>query len=497
DAHVHIESSMLVPSAFAKTAVVHGTVATVSDPHEIANVCGIPGVQYMIDDSKKVPFKFFFGAPSCVPATGFETAGATIDSKGIEELLNNPDIWYLAEMMNFPGVLYADKEVMAKIAAAKKAGKPVDGHAPGLRDDDALKYAAAGITTDHECFAIEEAQDKLLAGMKIIIREGSAARNFEELVPLFKTHPEKLMFCSDDKHPDELVLSHINALVKRAIAAGYDTFDVLRAACINPVLHYGLPVGTLKKGDAADFILVDNLTDLNVNATYINGQKVAEHGTSLIEAVPVNPINNFHAEHKQPENFVIPCNVDNPDIRVIQALDGQLITNLLITKGKVENDRLVSDTENDILKMVVINRYTPDTDVATAFIKNFGLKHGALASTVGHDCHNIIAVGVEDESICKAVNALIDCKGGISVVNGNNIKCMPLPIAGLMSDKDGASVALEYSELDKEAKALGSKLRAPYMTLSFMALLVIPSLKLSDKGLFDGSKFEFTSTVVG
>lgn len=496
DAHVHIESSMLVPSAFAKMAVVHGTVATVSDPHEIANICGIEGVQYMIDDSKKVPFKFFFGAPSCVPATNFETAGATIDSKGIEELLNNPDIWYLAEMMNFPGVLYADKEVMAKIAAAKKAGKPVDGHAPGLRGDDALKYATAGITTDHECFTIDEAKDKLLAGMKVIIREGSAARNFDELVPLFKSHPEKLMFCSDDKHPDELVVSHINALVKRAVAAGYDMFDVLRAACINPVLHYGLPVGTLKKGDPADFIIADNLTDLNILATYINGQKVAAKGISLIEDVPTNPINNFKATHKSPEDFLIPCKKSDPEIRVIEALDGQLITNLITAKGKVEDGHLISDVDNDILKMAVVNRYTANTEVATAFIKNFGLKNGTLASTVGHDCHNIIAVGVDDDSICKAVNALIDCKGGISVVNGDDIKCMPLPIAGLMSDQDGATVAKQYSELDKEAKALGSKLRAPYMTLSFMALLVIPSLKLSDKGLFDGSKFEFTSTIV-
>lgn len=492
DAHVHIESSMLVPSAFAPMAIVHGTVATVSDPHEIANVCGIDGVQYMIEDSKKVPFKFFFGAPSCVPATAFETAGATIDAQGIKELLANPDIWYLAEMMNYPGVLFDDSEVMAKIQAAKKAGKPIDGHAPGLRGDDVKKYASAGISTDHECFTIDEALDKLKAGMKIIIREGSAARNFDALVPLFKEHADKLMFCSDDKHPDELVISHINALVKRAIAAGYDRFDVLKAACINPIEHYNLPVGQLRVGDPADFILVDNLDDLNISATFINGEKVAENGKSLLNSVPVTPINNFLATAKQPQDFLIPTTETNPTIRVIEALDGQLITNEITASGKTDNEYLVSDTDNDILKIAVVNRYDTAAPVATAFIKNFGLKKGAIASTVGHDCHNIIVVGVDDNAICTAVNALIECKGGVSVVEDDITHTLPLPIAGLMSDKDAKTVAEQYSILDKKAKALGSNLRAPFMTLSFMALLVIPSLKLSDKGLFNGSKFEFT-----
>lgn len=492
DAHVHIESSMLVPSAFASMAIVHGTVATVSDPHEIANVCGAGGVQYMIEDSKKVPFKFFFGAPSCVPATAFETAGATIDAQGIKELLANPDIWYLAEMMNYPGVLFDDSEVMTKIQAAKKAGKPIDGHAPGLRGDDVKKYASAGISTDHECFTIDEALDKLKAGMKIIIREGSAARNFDALVPLFKEHADKLMFCSDDKHPDELVISHINALVQRAIAAGYDRFDVLKAACINPIEHYNLPVGQLRVGDPADFILVDNLDDLNISATFINGEKVAENGKSLLNSVPVTPINNFLATAKQPQDFLIPTTETNPTIRVIEALDGQLITNEITASGKTDNEYLVSDTDNDILKIAVVNRYDTAAPVATAFIKNFGLKKGAIASTVGHDCHNIIVVGVDDNAICTAVNALIECKGGVSVVEDDITHTLPLPIAGLMSDKDAKTVAEQYSILDKKAKALGSNLRAPFMTLSFMALLVIPSLKLSDKGLFNGSKFEFT-----
>lgn len=493
DAHVHVESSMVVPTAFAQPAVVHGTVATVSDPHEIANVCGPEGVQYMIDNSKKTPFKFFFGAPSCVPATFFETAGAHIDATATEELLQNPDIWYLAEMMNFPGVLHADDEVMAKIAAAKKIGKPVDGHAPGLKGADAAKYASAGITTDHECFTIEEALDKIKAGMKIIIREGSAARNFDELAPLFTDHADKIMFCSDDKHPDELVVSHINALVKRALALKHDLFDVLRAASVNPVEHYKLPVGLLRVGDEADFIVTDNLHDLNILETYIKGKLVAQKGKSELKADKPEPINNFNIQHKKTEDFLIKANSENPDIRVIEALDGQLITNEITAKGKTENGFLVSDTDNDILKITVVNRYDNDADIATAFIKNMGIKQGALASTVGHDCHNIIAVGVTDEVLCTAVNALVDCKGGVVVVDENNeAHVLPLPIAGLMSDEDAYTVAKAYSAIDEKVKKQGSQLRAPFMTLSFMALLVIPSLKLSDKGLFNGAKFEFT-----
>lgn len=496
DAHVHIESSMLVPTAFARLAVVHGTVATVSDPHEIANVCGPAGVQYMIDDSKRSPFKFFFGAPSCVPATFFETAGAHIDAAATEELLANPDIWYLAEMMNFPGVLFEDKEVMAKIAAAKKAGKPIDGHAPGLRGEDAKKYAAAGMTTDHECFTIDEAKDKLAAGMKIIIREGSAARNFEELAPLFATDADELMFCSDDKHPDELVVNHINALVKRALAKGYDLFDVLRAASYNPAKHYKLPVGLLQQDDPADFILVDSIESFNILKTYINGELVAENGQSLLSAVDITPINNFNISHKQIQQFAVKTTKEKPQIRVIEALDGQLVTNEIIAQGKTIDGYLVSDTENDILKMAVVNRYDNNAPVSVAFIKNIGIKSGALASTVGHDCHNIIAVGVDDESLCLAVNALVDCKGGIVVVENGTPYVLPLPIAGLMADTDGYTVAERYAAIDKQAKALGSQLRAPFMTLSFMALLVIPALKLSDKGLFNGAKFEFTSVEV-
>jgi adenine deaminase len=493
DAHIHIESSMLVPTAFARLAVVHGTVATVSDPHEIANVCGKEGMQYMIANSKQTPFKFFFGAPSCVPATAFETAGATLDADDVAELLQNPDIWYLSEMMNYPGVLSNDPEVGAKIAAAKKAGKPVDGHAPGLKGAAAKAYAAAGITTDHECFTLEEALDKVAAGMHILIREGSAAKNFAALADLISLHPDKVMFCSDDKHPDELVLHHINMLVKMAIDKGHDMYDVLRAACLHPVQHYKLPVGLLRKNDPADFIVVKDLREWTIHQTYISGELVAEDGQTLLPHKQAPVINNFSASPKVIHDFEVTIDKDRSNIRVIEALEGQLITNELIAAGKIANGKLESDTEQDILKIAVVNRYIPDAPVAIAFIRNFGLKGGAIASTVAHDCHNIIAVGVDDTSICAAVNALIECKGGVAVANDTGIDCMALPIAGLMSGDDGYKVAEQYSALDKKAKELGTPLKAPFMTLSFMALLVIPSLKLSDKGLFDGSAFRFTS----
>ncbi len=490
DSHVHIESSMLVPSEFAKLAVVHGTVGTISDPHEIANVCGMEGVYYMIENSKTVPFKCTFGAPSCVPATIFETAGASINAADVDELLKLPEIKYLSEMMNFPGVLNKDSEVMAKIASAKKYNKPVDGHAPGLRGDAAKKYIEAGITTDHECFTAEEALDKLNNGMKILIREGSAAKNFEALINLMHDYSDRMMFCSDDKHPDSLAAGHINQLCARAVEKGIDIFNILKAACINPVEHYKMNVGQLQQDDPADFIILKDLTHFEVISTYIDGQKVAENGKSLINAPTASVINQFDCKEKKPSDFEV--NFQNEkEIFVIEALDGQLITNKISTKPTIINNLIVPDIQNDILKIVVVNRYH-NAPVAKAFIKNIGLKKGALASSVAHDSHNIVAVGVDDESICKAVNAVIRCGGGISAVDDNNTKILELPVAGLMSTSNGYNVAEAYTEIDQFSKEiLGSKLSAPFMTLSFMALLVIPHLKLSDKGLFDGDTFSF------
>ena len=495
DAHVHIESSMLIPAEFAKLAVVHGTVATISDPHEIANVCGIEGVEYMIENGKTVPFKFNFGAPSCVPATIFETAGAQLDSTAVDQLLAKDEILYLSEMMNFPGVLNGDEEAFAKIKSAKKYNKPVDGHAPGLMGEDAKKYIEAGISTDHECFTEEEALGKLKHGMKILIREGSAAKNFEALIGLLNDYEDEIMFCSDDKHPDNLVRGHINELCKRSVAKGIDVFKVLKAACINPVEHYKMDVGLLKEGDAADFILVDNLSDFTVQATYINGQLLAEKGVTKIKTQPAPIINNFNCSRKKPEDFKITKAAFTGD--VIEALEGQLITNKLSISPKEVNGFYESDVEKDILKMAVVNRYH-DAPVSIAFIKNFGLQKGAIASSVAHDSHNIIAVGVDDKSLCEAANLIIESKGGISVVDGENSalnQILPLPVAGLMSNEDGYKVAEKYTAIDKAAKELGSKLSAPFMTLSFMALLVIPHLKLSDKGLFDGDSFKLLDTL--
>lgn len=489
DAHVHVESSMLVPSEFARLAVTHGTVGTISDPHEIANVLGTAGVDYMIANAQQVPFHFYFGAPSCVPATGFETAGAVIDAKGIEQLLARNEIVYLAEMMNFPGVIYQDEEVMRKLAIAKKYGKPIDGHAPGLMGDDMKRYFDAGISTDHECFGYLEALEKLKHGVKVMIREGSAAKNFETLIPLLKEFPDQIMFCCDDKHPDNLIDSHINEHVKRAMAHGHDLFDVLRASSYNVIKHYQLPVGLLQVGDPADFIEIDDLSNFGILKTYIAGQLVAENGKSFIKAVEAPIVNNFNCSQLQPEDFNIKS--EGNRIRVIEVLDGQLVTNELYAEALTVNGCAESNPEEDILKIAVVNRYS-DQPVAKAFIKNVGLKTGAIASCVAHDCHNIVVVGTNDDDMCRAVNLIIAAKGGISLAAGEQCDVLELPIAGIMTNRPAEEVAEAYTRLDRAAKALGSTLKAPYMSLSFMALLVIPELKLSDKGLFNGKRFEFT-----
>ena len=500
DSHIHVESSMLLPSEFARIAVVHGTVATVSDPHEIANVCGVEGVELMLRNAAQVNFKFCFGAPSCVPATKFETAGAELDVDAVTKLLKDDRIGYLSEVMDFPGVLQRSPDVMAKIDAARSAGKPVDGHAPGLRGEEAANYFAAGISTDHECFTLDEALDKIKSGCKIAIREGSAARNFEALQTLLDDHPDSCMLCSDDKHPDEFLLGHINQLVARAIAHGRDLMNVLQAACLNPVRHYGLDVGLLQVGDPADFIEVTELKDFKVEATYIDGVQVSKQGECLIEKVKTEAINNFHVGPIEASSLRVPAHDSSSSIRTIEAMDGQLITNDLTVPCSLVDGCVGNDIENDVLKIVVVNRYH-DAAPAIAFIKGFGLSRGALASSVAHDSHNIVAVGATDQELEHAINAVIETQGGLSVssfdVAGSaSTLVLPLPVAGLMSTDDCQTVGKQYSHLDKRVKEFGCQLRAPFMTLSFMALLVIPSLKLSDRGLFDAQKFEFASLAV-
>ncbi|MCX8111336.1 MAG: adenine deaminase [Syntrophorhabdaceae bacterium] len=489
DAHCHIESSMLCPSEFARIATVHGTIATVSDPHEIANVLGIDGVYFMIDNGRQVPFKFHFGAPSCVPATDFETTGAKIDISALETLLKNPEIKYLSEMMNFPGVINHDPQVMDKITLAKRFKKPIDGHAPGLRGDALKRYIEAGITTDHETFGYDEAEEKINLGMKVIIREGSAAKNFDTLSTLISKYPHNCMFCSDDKHPDDLVEGHINSLVKRAVLSGIDLMKVLWCACVNPVFHYGLEVGLLRDSDPADFIEVDSLQDFNILRTYINGRVVAEEGSPLIEHIPARHINRFGTQIKSPLDFILYGNQDKKT-NIIEAIDGQIITGWSKTTLRPTDGCFKADRERDILKIAVINRYSNERP-AMAFIKNFGLKKGAIASSIAHDSHNIVVVGTDDEDICSAVNLIIEKKGGLAVAVGNIQMVMPLPVAGLMSDGDGYEVARTYKNLDRLAKQIGTSLNSPFMTLSFMSLPVIPRLKITDRGLFDVDRFRF------
>ncbi|WP_236861762.1 adenine deaminase [Candidatus Magnetominusculus xianensis] len=492
DSHVHVESSMLIPSGFARIAVTHGTVATVSDPHEIANVLGAAGIDYMIENGKSVPFKFFFGASSCVPATGFETAGGTIDTAECDAILQRDEIKYLSEMMNYPGVINGDPDIMAKIRAAQKYGKPVDGHAPGLRGAQCEKYVKTGITTDHECLSLDEALEKISYGMKILIREGSAARNFDTLSPLIKDHWHDVMFCSDDIHPDALAKGHINLMVKRALRAGHSIMKVLRCACVNPVLHYGLDAGLLRAGDAADFAVIDGFESFNILKTYIDGQLIAENRASLIPRVPCRIVNKFTAAPKSPGDFFVPNS--GGTLNVIGAADGNLITEKLHGRAMISNGNMVSNPDDDILKIAVVNRYERHAPPAIGFIHNFGLRDGAIASSISHDSHNVVAVGVTDDDICEAVNLIIEHGGGICAVTKDIKKILPLPVAGLMTTDDGYEVAQRYAELNQLAATLGSSLSAPFMTLSFMALLVIPHLKLSDRGLFDSDTFQFTSS---
>ena len=490
DSHIHIESSLLVPTEFARLAVTHGTIATVSDPHEIANVLGIEGVKYMVATGKLSPMKFYFGAPSCVPATSFETSGAILDSRAVDELLSMDDIKYLGEMMNYPGVIFNDKEVLAKINSAQRHNKPIDGHAPLLSGDDLVKYCKSGITTDHECSALQEVREKVALGMKILIREGSAAKNFDALIPIIEESPENVMFCSDDMHPHELINGHINSLVKKSISLGYNILDVLKCATLNPIKHYNLEVGLLQKNDPADFIIVDNLVDFNVLKTYIDGKLVAENNKSLIPENDVELINNFETEQVDVDDFKIYD--EGKKVKIISVINGELLTEKTIGRPKSVNDNLVSDVDNDILKIAVINRYEKKK-IALGFIKNFGLKKGAIASSVAHDSHNIVVIGCSDEEMTNAANMIINTKGGLVAWSHDENICIPLPVAGLMTNIDGHKIAADYQELVTLSKEFGSTLNDPFMTMGFMSLLVIPKLKLSDKGLFDCEKFEFTT----
>lgn len=498
DAHVHVESSMVPPSEFARMAVRHGSIGAVCDPHEIGNVLGVQGVRFMINNAKKTKFRFAFGAPSCVPATTFETAGFSITADDIASLFRNKEVSFLAEMMNFPGIIYDDEAVWDKIRITRQYGLPIDGHAPALSGKNLEKYVSSGISTDHECSTIEEAEEKIKLGMHILIREGSAAKNFDALCPLLGKYPEKVMFCSDDKHPDDLQKSHIDDLVRRAIAKGYNLFDVVRAASHNPVRHYGLNAGLLQKGDPADLILVRELTDFSILSTYIQGEKVADNGISLLPHCVSEIHNRFHTRKLSMEDIRVPIprsaipEQDSLQIKVLEVMNGELFTKEIHCVPTLKDGCVTSNPQQDILKVVVNSRYD-DNAPAVAFVRGFGLRKGAIGSSIAHDSHNLVAVGVDDEDILSVLNTLIDHQGGIATACGTAIDVLPLPIAGLMSDKTGDETAKAYGQINATAVRMGSFLSAPFMTMAFIPLLVIPELKLSDKGLFDGKNFTFTS----
>lgn len=486
DAHVHIESSMLTPGSFAAASVPHGTIGVVADPHEIANVIGSKGVIYMIEDGVKSPMKFYFGAPSCVPATDFETNGARIDVADVRELLEREDIKFLAEIMNFPGVINRDPEVIEKIKTARKKGKPIDGHAPGLSGDSLRKYIAEGISTDHECTSYEEAIEKISLGMKVIIREGSAGKNLGALKSLYHEFPEMIMLSSDDIHPEMLRERHLDKLVAGLIDEGYDVFNVIRSVTINPVSHYNLNIGLLQPGDPADFIIVDNLRKMNVLQTWIDGKRVFDKGSLSFTYRAGKPVNIFNCSEINPAQLAV--RNTGKVIRVITAFDGDLFTKEIQYETE-EEDWMQSNTVEDILKIVVKDRYK-DAPPAIGFIRGFGLKKGAFASSVAHDSHNIISVGTNDDDIAGAVNQVIKMKGGLAVTCEGTTRSLQLNIAGIMSSRSCDEVAAEYEKLSHMVKEMGSVMSAPFMTLSFMALLVIPELKLGDRGLFDVTRFQ-------
>ncbi|MCQ2973681.1 MAG: adenine deaminase [Bacteroidales bacterium] len=494
DSHIHIESSMVTPQRFAEAALKHGVVSIIADPHEISNVLDTDGFNFMLKDAKKSPMKIYFGVPSCVPATNFETSGAVLNSSIVSDLLKNDHVVALAEMMNFPGVIFKDPEVLAKIKASKDINKPIDGHAPGLDENQNKQYIEAGISTDHECSNLDEARIKIKYGMKIQIREGSAAKNMLDLAPLYKENPDSLMLCSDDFHPDDLSKSYMFERISKLISLGYDFFDVLRSATIIPVQHYKLNVGLLQKGDNADFVVVDNIKDFQVNQVYLDGKLIVDNGVNQFQVSDTKPINNFICKKITSKDIEVPYT--NGNIQVIEAIDKSLLTNKLVVKPLVQNGLIVTNTKTDILKIVVLNRYKGDSKPSVGFIKGFKLKFGAVASCIAHDSHNIICVGVDDESIVKSINQIIKNRGGLVVCTGLNLFDMKLEIGGIMSNVSCETAGISYSRLSLLVKSLGCSLTAPFMTLSFMALPVIPSLKITDKGLFDVEKFDFTSVLI-
>ena len=502
DSHVHIESSMMVPHEFARIAVSHGTIGVIADPHEIANVLGVEGVDYMIRSGRMAQFNFCFGAPSCVPALGgdVETNGATIDAEDIEKLMARPDIGFLAEMMNYPGVLAGDGEIMRKIEAARRHGKPVDGHAPGLTGHQRDQYAAAGITTDHECSTLEEGRSCIKAGMKVIIREGGAARDYEQLSPLIAESPDMVMLCTDDCHPEDFVREHINAIVMRALADGYDLWDILQAACVNPQRHYHLDWGLLQQGDPATFIIVDTVgPHFKVQSTVIRGMEVYSYNSSSLAMYLQLTASDYKGDHQDYPNNFVAAPITEDDIfynikpgaaeHIINATDGSLVTGHEVWRMGAS---MFSDTHPwlEVEKIVVYNRYQRGAKPMVGLIHGFGITNGAIAGSVAHDCHNIVAVGSNDGYIVRAINRVIEMGGGLVVVSADEENDIPLPIAGLMAPLTGHELAFRSMIMRQKVHDIGCMMKDPFITMAFMALPVIPNLKLTDRHLMDTKNME-------
>ena len=517
DSHIHIESSMITPAQFARIAVRHGTTSVICDPHEIANVCGIEGIEFMIENAKTVPFNFYFTAPSCVPATGFETSGAVLNSDEIEYLLQKDEVVALGEMMNFPGVIDGDGEVLRKLELARQYHKPIDGHAPLVSGQDLDKYIEQYIITDHECSNFKEAIEKKQKGMKIMVRDGSSAKNMEALLDFsaridhlknqesFGIIPTEVLsrrihspifdfIVSDDKHPNDLINGHLNLSVKKASELGIDIIKAIEMVTINPASHYSLEAGSIVTGAKADFIIVDNLHDFNIKKTYIGGECVFDGENVLFDVEDVDVSNTINADKKHACDFDIYFDGDECEVNVIKCYNGELLTKKATATLKTKDGIVQPDIYEDVLKISVVERYGGNT-ITNAFIKGFGLKKGAIASSVAHDSHNIIVVGYSSEMMAEAVNTVIENRGGLAVVSEDFSDSLSLPIAGLMSNEDAFDVAKKLDVLHRMASALGCKLDSPFMTMAFMALLVIPSLKISDEGLFDGDNFEFIDVI--
>jgi len=500
DAHVHIESSMSCPAEFARCVLPHGTTTVAADPHEIANVLGAEGIGYMIDSSKDQPVNIYYTLPSCVPATDMETSGAKLGADDLLPFMNNSQIIALAEMMNFPGVIYRDNEVLRKIEGMKKQRKPVDGHAPGLTGRDLHAYISAGISSDHECTTEKEAKEKLNAGMHIMIREGTGAKNLKNLLPIINRQTSRrLMWCTDDRHPHDIIKEgHIDFIVRSAIRMGLDPLTAIQMATINTAEYFGLNnVGAIGPGRQADLVVFSDIKNPVIEEVYFRGNLAAREGKILPEIKKPAPLNIWPSMNVDIDKIDFSIPAVSRQARVIEIIPHQLITGQSLIKVAVSGNSAISDIKRDILKIAVVERHKGTGNTAVGFVRGFDLKQGALASSVAHDSHNIIIVGTNDEDMKTALEAVFKMGGGLAAAsNGKILANLSLPIAGLMSLQPVKTIKEKLDNLIDISREFGSSLNDPFMTLSFLALPVIPELKITDKGLVDVAKFRIVPLFV-